>query len=215
MTDLKALIVDFGGVLTSPLTSSMTEFAATDDVDPDVLRGVLRDWLGASYGDDAAANPVHALERGEMEVPDFERELAKRLTTRDGSPVAPEGLITRMFSGFELQESMNDAVRKVKKAGFATALLSNSWGNEYPTELFGDMFDVAVISGAVGMRKPEAQIYELTASRLGLEPSVCAFIDDHPANVKAAADLGMVGIRHVTPQETIEELEALFGLDLR
>jgi HAD superfamily hydrolase (TIGR01509 family) len=77
------------------------------------------------------------------------------------------------------------------------------------------MFDVAVISGAVGMRKPEAQIYELTASRLGLEPSVCAFIDDHPANVKAAADLGMVGIRHVTPQETIEELEALFGLDLR
>jgi putative hydrolase of the HAD superfamily len=211
---LKALIVDFGGVLTSPLTSSMTEFAATDDIDPDVLRGVLRDWLGRGYSDDAAANPVHALERGEMEVPDFERELAKRLHTRDGSPVAPEGLMTRMFSGFELLDSMNDAVRKVKRAGFATALLSNSWGNEYPKNGWDDMFDVAVISGEVGMRKPERAIYELTAKQLGLDPSVCVFVDDHPANVAAAVEVGMVGIRHITPQQSIDELQVLFGLEL-
>jgi HAD superfamily hydrolase (TIGR01509 family) len=65
------------------------------------------------------------------------------------------------------------------------------------------------------MRKPEPAIYRLTAERLGLEPSVCAFVDDHPANVRAAVDVGMVGIRHVTPNETLEELEALFELPLR
>lgn len=214
MTELKALIVDFGGVLTSPLTNSMAEFAATDDIDPDQLRAVLRDWLGRGYSDDATANPVHALERGEMEVPDFERELAARLTTRDGSPVESMGLMSRMFSGFEMQDSMNDAVRKVKQAGFATALLSNSWGNEYPRDAWDDMFDVAVISGEEGIRKPDLAIYELTATRLGLDPSVCVFVDDHPANVAAAVQSGMVGIRHVTPQQTIDELEVLFELEL-
>jgi putative hydrolase of the HAD superfamily len=215
VTELKALIVDYGGVLTSPLINSMTALVEAEDVDAEQLRTVLREWLGRGYAEDASDNPVHALERGEMEVPDFERELARRLHTLDGSPVEPEGLLTRMFSGFALQESMNEAVRTIKRAGFATALLSNSWGSDYPREGWDELFDVAVISGEVGMRKPEPAIYRLTAERLGLEPSVCAFVDDHPANVRAAVDVGMVGIRHVTPNETLEELEALFELPLR
>ena len=50
---------------------------------------------------------------------------------------------------------------------------------------------------------------------LDLAPADCVFVDDLPPNVKGAAAVGMVGVRHVTPAETVAELEALFGVPLR
>jgi epoxide hydrolase-like predicted phosphatase len=215
VADLKALIFDFGGVLTSPLVNSMNSFVDGDGIDSDSFRDAMRDWLGTSYGTDATESPVHALERGEIDVPDFERELAKRLTTVDGRPIEAEGLLTRMFAGFGTEPQMEQALRHAKAAGLKTALLSNSWGNTYPREAWGELFDVIVISGEVGMRKPEARIYHLVAERLGLEPQECVFVDDLAPNIQGAAEVGMLGIHHVTPHETLDELEALLGVELR
>lgn len=215
MADLRALIVDWGGVLTSPLQDTMTSWCEADGLDYVEFRQVIKDWLGTSYGDDAAINPVHALERGEIEVPEFERELASRLRTRDGEPVEAEGLLTRMFVGFEPQPAIASAVRQAKAAGLSTALLSNSWGNEYPREGWEEMFDVVVISGEVNMRKPDEEIFRLTADRLGLEPAQCVFVDDLAPNIHGAVEVGMVGVHHVTPQQTIDELEVLFSVPLR
>jgi epoxide hydrolase-like predicted phosphatase len=215
VNDVRALVVDWGGVLTSPLQDTMTSWCETDGLDYGEFRQAMRDWLGSSYGDDAAINPIHALERGEIEVPEFERELAARLRTRDGQAVEATGLLTRMFSGFETAPDVATAVRRVKQAGRQTALLSNSWGNEYPREGWDEMFDVVVISGEVNLRKPEPEIYHLVISRLGLEPHQCVFVDDLTPNIEAANAVGMIGVRHVTPQQTLAELEKLFGLPLR
>jgi epoxide hydrolase-like predicted phosphatase len=215
MTDLRALVVDWGGVLTSSLQDTMTSWCEADGIDYVEFRAVMKDWLGSSYGDDAATNPVHALERGEIEVPDFERELAGRLRTLDGGPVESAGLLTRMFAGFAARAPIATAVRRAKAGGLATALLSNSWGNEYPREGWDEMFDVVVISGEVGMRKPDVEIFQLTAARLGLATAQCVFVDDLAANVRGAAAAGMVGVHHVTPQQTLDELEGLFALPLR
>jgi putative hydrolase of the HAD superfamily len=212
---LRGLIVDWGGVLTSPLEDTMSAWCDGDGLDYEDFRRVLRDWLGESFGDDAAVNPVHALERGEIEVPDFERELAARLRTVDGGSVEAAGLLTRMFAGFEAATPVATAVRRAKAAGLATALLSNSWGNEYPREGWDEMFDVVVISGEVNMRKPEPRIYQHTADRLGLAPAQCVFVDDLRPNIAAAVGVGMVGVHHITPGQTVDELEALFGLPLR
>lgn len=215
MADLKGVIFDYGGVLTSPLLGTMDSFVDGDGIDPESFRTAMRDWLGLSYGTDAEESPVHALERGEIDVPDFERQLAARLTTVDGGPVEADGLLTRMFSGFGAEPMMAEALRHAKQAGLSTALLSNSWGNEYPREGWDELFDVVVISGEVGMRKPEARIYELAADRLGLAPQQCVFVDDLAPNIQGAAEVGMLGIHHVTPQETLDELEALLGISLR
>jgi epoxide hydrolase-like predicted phosphatase len=209
------LVVDYGGVLTSPLLNSMDSFVETDGIDPESFRTAMRDWLGTSYGTDATDSPVHALERGEIEVPEFEKQLASRLTTIDGRPVEAEGLLTRMFSGFGWEPAMTKAIRHAKAAGLATGLLSNSWGNEYPREGWDELFDVVVISGEVGMRKPEARIFHLVAERLGLAPSECVFVDDLEPNIRGAAEVGMVGVHHVTPQQTLDELEALLAIPLR
>ncbi|MGN6472213.1 MAG: HAD family hydrolase [Mycobacteriales bacterium] len=215
MTPLKALIVDYGGVLTSPLLDTTDSWLDSDGIDPESFRDAMRDWLGLSYGTDAADSPVHALERGEVEVPDFERELASRLKTLDGRPVEADGLLTRMFSGFGHEPAMTEALRHAKAAGLATALLSNSWGLDYPRETWGELFDVVVISGEVGMRKPEPGIFHLAAQRLGLAPEACVFVDDLAPNIRGAEAVGMVGVHHVTPQQTIEELETLFAINLR
>lgn len=212
---LRALVVDYGGVLTSPLQDTMRSWCEDDEIDLAAFRRVMRDWLGASYGAEAAVNPMHALERGEMAIPDFERELAGRLRTHDGRPVEAEGLLARMFAGFRREQPMFDAVRRARGQGLRTALLSNSWGMDYPRDEWDEVFDAVVISGEVGLRKPEPAIYRMAADKLGVEPTECVFVDDIGSNVAGAVAVGMVGVHFVSPTQAIDELETLFGTSLR
>lgn len=161
-----------------------------------------------------AGSPVHRLERGELAVEEFDALLAGELGRR-GSPVDPLGLTRRMLGDLEeLDRSMVALVARARAAGLRTALLSNSWGNSYPDELTDGLFDVVVISGEVGMRKPEPRIYHHTVGRLGLAAGECVMVDDLPHNVRAAAAAGMVGVLHRSYDETRFELETLFGVPL-
>jgi len=211
---LKGLVVDWGGVLTGDMRTAVETWAAADGVPLDVYVGIVRDWMGEPYGAEARFNPVHALERGELTVPDFEVRLAEALTARSGRTFAAGGLLERMFESFEHAPDMSALVRRARTAGLRTGLLSNSWGNDYPRDGWDEMFDVVVISGEVGMRKPEPEIFAHTLRLLGLRPEECVFVDDLAHNVAAAAALGIVGVRHRSYAETLAELEALFGIPL-
>ncbi|MGH3343663.1 MAG: HAD family hydrolase [Carbonactinosporaceae bacterium] len=212
---LRVLIVDWGGVLTTLPQDSMVAWAEGHGIDYGQFRRVMREWLGQHAGAEAVQNPIFALERGEIEVPHFEEQLAARLHTLDGGPVPAEGLLARMFAHFEHAPDMSNVVRRARRAGLRTALLSNSWGNEYPRDGWDEMFDVVVISGEVGMRKPEPEIFWHTLSALGCRPEEAVFVDDLPHNVRGAAELGIVGVHHRSYDETVAELEALFGTPLR
>ena len=192
----------------------MQAWSELDDIEYSHFREAMADWFGDFAGFEARFNPVHALERGELAVPDFERRLAQRLTRRDGRPVDPEGLVRRMFSRFADAHDMVGLVRRAKRSGIATALLSNSWGDQYMREGWHDMFDEVVISGEVGMRKPEPRIFEYTLDQMSTAASQCVFVDDHEANIRAAAQLGIVGVWHRDYETTAAELEALFGRTL-
>jgi putative hydrolase of the HAD superfamily len=213
--ELKALVVDWGGVLTSGLGESIQAWAEQDGIDHEHFEQTMREWHGHAAAEQARFNPIAALERGEMEIPHFEAQLAARLRTRDGGPVPAAGLLNRMFEYFEHAPAMTNVVRRARKAGLRTALLSNSWGNDYPRDGWDEMFDVVVISGEVGMRKPEPAIYRYTVDQLGCAPGECVFVDDLPSNVRAAVEFGMVGVRHRSYEETVGELETLFGIRLR
>ncbi len=207
-------MLDWGGVLTADVRAAMGSWAAAERVPPERLRSAFRHWLGPAEADRELANPVHLLERGEMEAAEFERFLAAELVTDDGHPIEPAGLLRRMFAHFTQAPAMTALVWRARSSGLAKALLSNSWGNSYPAEVFEGMFDVIVISGEVGMRKPEARIYRHTCAELGLAPQECVFVDDLAHNVAAAVDVGMVGVHHTSYAATEAELSALFDRDL-
>lgn len=210
----RGLLIDWGGVLTSGLPDAMRAWAEADGIDYDAYYTAMTDWLETGLVE-AELNPIHALERGQIAVPDFERKLAAVLRRADGGPVPPEGLIERMFAHFEHQPQMSALVRRARTAGIRTALLSNSWGNRYPRDTWDGMFDAIVISGEIGMRKPEPEIYRYAAEAVGLVPNQCVFVDDMRRNVAAAQAVGMRGIHHIGYEDTRRELEGLFGLDLR
>jgi putative hydrolase of the HAD superfamily/hydrolase len=210
----RGLLVDWGGVLTSGLDTALRRWAELDGFDFDAYVKAVMAWLPVETAAEAEINPVHALERGQIAVPDFERKLATILVRPDGTQVPAEGLIERMFAHFEHVPAMNALVRRAKGHGIRTALLSNSWGNTYPRDTWDGMFDDIVISGEVGLRKPEPEIFRLAADRLNLRPAECVFVDDLAVNVDGARALGMTGILHTSYDETRRELESLFGVDL-
>jgi putative hydrolase of the HAD superfamily len=120
-----------------------------------------------------------------------------------------------MFAGTTYCDPMHAALQTVREAGLRTGLLSNSWGMaDYPRHLFPSMFDVVVISGEVGMRKPEERIFRHAVGLLGLTPEECLFIDDIDVNVTAAEDVGMTGVLHTDPDATIARLGEILGLPL-
>lgn len=207
---LSGLITDWGGVLTVGLHEAVDQWADDEGINPAEYVAVMREWFGRDYGIEAAYNPVHALEKGELEVPQFEVHLAEALSARAGREIPAEGLVTRMLSRFRHAPDMLALVRRAKEQGIRTALLSNSWGNTYPEDLFDGMFDVVVISGEVGMRKPDPEIFEYTLRELALSAGECVFIDDLLPNVRAASELGLVTIHHTGYETTAADLDVLF-----
>lgn len=203
-----ALIVDYGGVLTVPLRATIEPWLELDRIDPERFRALMQQW----FGPQAADNIGHDLETGRLAPEQFQRMFAEQLRRADGTTPAAEGLLERMFAGFINEPAMVEVLRTARKHGLQTALLSNSWGFDYPREGWVDLFDAVVISGEVGLRKPEPEIYRLAARRLGVRPGQCVFVDDLASNIRGAAAVGMIGILHRDVPTTISELEAVFDL---
>jgi putative hydrolase of the HAD superfamily len=205
--------MDWGGVLTPPILTTVQAWIAAEAIDWESYRSIMKTWISQAYNTDGGPNPVYALERGECTPAEFERQLAAHLLHVDGGAVAAEDLLRRMFAASVPEPAMYDIIRALRAAGFSTALLSNSWGgDEYPRADFPALFDAVVISAEVGMRKPEAGIFLFAADALGLDPRECAFVDDVAANVAAAAACGMTGVLHTDPAATAAALADLFGL---
>ena len=212
-TQLRGVITDWGGVLTSPILATVRAWIEVDDIDVNSYRAVMKSWIAQAYDADGDSNPIHALERGECSAAEFERILAARLDRIDGGSVAAEGLLQRMFAASVRVPAMYDLIRALRRAGLRTAMLSNSWGcDEYPRADFPGLFDAVVISGEVGMRKPEEGIFLYAARALGLAPAECVVIDDMEANVAAAAGCGMTGLLHTGAQRTAAALRGLLGV---
>lgn len=215
MATPRALVVDWGGVLTEPLDGAIRAWALLDGIDVEAYADVMRRWLGDHQGDLARDNPVAALERGEIEVPHFERELAARLSAASGREVVAAGLLQRMFDQMVHAPAMAALVLRARRAGLRTGLLSNSWGNEYPREGWDEMFDAIVISGEVGMRKPEPEIFTHMLDLLGVAAGETVFVDDLERNVEAARAVGLLGVHHIAYDRTAAELSELFGVPLQ
>jgi epoxide hydrolase-like predicted phosphatase len=199
---LKGLLVDFGGVLTTNVFQSFKQFCEAEGLPPDTIKRAFRE-------DPEALGLLRRLEKGELTHEEFEPLFAERLGIEQ-----TEGLVGRLFAGVGPEEDMLDAVRRARSAGVKTGLISNSWGEglAYDQATLDELFDAVVISGDVGLHKPQPEIFKLGAERIGVPPEDCVFVDDLRENCAGAEDVGMTAILHRGPESTLPELKRLLGV---
>jgi putative hydrolase of the HAD superfamily len=201
-----ALLLDYGGVLTTSVHGSFQAFCEREQLDLERFRQVL----GSALMD--AASPAARVETGELDPEGFDREMAALLSAGLGCDVSPDGLVSRLFKGVKTEQVMVDAVTRIRERGTTVVLVSNSWGGAtYDPMVIDSLFDSVIISGDVGVRKPDREIFEMAVQRAGTSADRCVFVDDLPLNCDGAKAIGMHAIHHVSPEPTIRALDELFG----
>ncbi|WP_437064434.1 HAD family hydrolase [Streptomyces sp. enrichment culture] len=207
MTDgaRSAVLVDFGGVITSSVLRAFTDFGASLGGDP----RLPLDLLGR---DEASRALLADHECGRIDAAAFERGFAERLRAH-GADVAAEGLTARMQAGLSIDQDMLGLLGDLRAAGRPVALVSNSFGTgTYDGVDLAAVADVIVISGEVGIRKPSRRIYALACERLGVDPGKAVMIDDLQQNLDGAARIGIGGVLHTSAADTRRQLAERFGI---
>lgn len=89
-------------------------------------------------------------------------------------------------------------------------VLSNMSCNQVP-ELLGPeltaCFDEILVSGELGVGKPDMRAYLAAAQRLGEFPGDCLLIDDSARNVTGAEEVGMTAVPYTDPAELVQKLK--------
>ncbi len=197
--------------MTTSIGRAWTKFCLDQGISSDRLKEVIKEAYGAS-GDEGM---IARLERGELDLDEFEAWMAAELSDGLDQPLEAAGIKDRLFAGVDTDERMVEAVRRAHDAGIKTGLISNSWGGTwYEPEELRDTFDAIVVSGQVRLRKPQPEIFLHAVKLLELEPADCVFVDDLEQNVEGARAVGMEGIVHRSADFTIPKLEDLLGVPL-
>lgn len=197
------LILDFGGVVTTDFYGALAAFSVREGLDSGAFARVLRE---TAEGREALA----AVECGQISQRDYEQVIGHLLGLDD------HGLLARALADLQPRPEVIDLVRRASAAGVRVAALSNSWGtgeyDPYDGYDLDGLFDAVVISDQVGLRKPSRAIYELTASKIGLPPDACLFVDDTQANLPPARELGMGTAFFTGADGEVAEIGRLVGL---
>jgi putative hydrolase of the HAD superfamily len=196
------LILDFGGVVTTDFYGALDAFSERAGLGPGGFTTALR----STDGHKALA----AVECGQMTQRAFEQAMGRLLGLDDN------GLLGKALADLRPRPEVTSLVQEARDAGVRVAVLSNSWGtgqyDPYDGYDLDQFYDAVVISDQVGLRKPSAEIYELTAAKIGLRPGDCLFVDDTPANLPPAAALGMGTLLFTGADGEIAEIARLAGI---
>ncbi|MBD0689405.1 HAD-IA family hydrolase [Streptomyces sp. CBMA123] len=205
MSNRTGLILDFGGVLTTPLLPAVLAFEQREGLPQGAC-------LAALYKDEEGVRITSDLERGAVSQTEWNNFAGKMLG------VSPEGLMGRIFGDLRPEPLIINAAAAARKAGIKVGILSNSVGLA-PWDLYDGydlerLYDVVVISEQHLLRKPDPELFEITLKLMDMPASECIFVDDTEAYVKASEQLGFAGVHNVDPKATVATLSDLLGVDL-
>ena len=204
----RAVLTDFGGVLTTSVFEAFETYSASVSEDPTLFGSLFRT-------EPAAGALLVEHECGRIDQAAFERGIAELLAPRGVLLPAP-GFVDAFQALLKPDEEMIAAMLALRAAGVPVAIVSNSLGDDaYRGYDLAALADTSVISGEVGVRKPSRAIYELACARLGVEPAQCVMIDDLEHNLLGAARLGITGLHHTDSQQTVATLDRWFGVSGR
>jgi putative hydrolase of the HAD superfamily len=203
---IRAVVSDFGGVLTVPLMHAFAQIQAD--------LGIAPEAFGAALATAAAAdgrNPLHAVEVGAISEAEFIATLERELAGALGRPVALHGFAQRYMGALAPNAPFIEHLRTLRERGLRLALCTNNvreweplWRAKLPVD---ELFEIVVDSGFAGVRKPDPAIYALVLDRLGLPAGACVFVDDLERNVDAARELGFATVHFRDTDQAIADLD--------
>jgi putative hydrolase of the HAD superfamily len=205
---IRAVVSDFGGVLTAPLMQGFARIQADTGVPPASFGAAL---ARATATD--GSNPLFELEVGAITEAEFLATIERELTTILQRPVTLHGFGERYMAALDPNEALFAHYRALHERGVRFAMLTNNvreweplWRTKLPVD---DIFETVVDSGFVGLRKPDRAIYAIVLERLGLPAEECVFVDDLAVNIEAARTLGFAVVHFRDTEQAIAELDAL------
>jgi putative hydrolase of the HAD superfamily len=212
---IRAVLFDFGGVITSSPFEAFRRFEAERGLPEGVIRRI-----NATNPDD---NAWAKLERSEVDVDGFCRLFGEEARAAGCELDGRE--VLALLSG-DLRPQMVAAVSTIARH-YRTACLTNNVRHGHGPGMSADperaaaiaavmgLFDAVVESSKVGVRKPQPEFYRMACRMLDVAPEEAVFLDDLGVNLKPAAAMGIRTIKVVDPDAALAELEGLLGLALR
>jgi putative hydrolase of the HAD superfamily len=190
---IDAVVFDFGGVFIGSPFDGLRRLGEARGIDHEQMLAIVF----GSYDLDTD-HPWHRAERGELDIMSVRDEI-RVLGEEQGLDLDLFDMLAALSGDGGVNEEMVALVRRVRDKGLRTALLTNNiaegrefWQGLLPID---ELFDVAVDSSAVGMRKPDPRIYEHTLAEIGgVAPDRAVFLDDFAGNITAAEAIGMIGV---------------------
>jgi putative hydrolase of the HAD superfamily len=210
MAEIRGVICDFGGVLTTPLMDAFLTFQDEIGVSIEAFGEAMR-----ALADEDGDIPLYKLERGEISEAEFSDQIADGLEPILGHRPQIHRFSEVMFAGLQPNRPMIELMEELKASGRRMAMLTNNvkeweprWRPMLPVD---EIFETVVDSGFVGHRKPEPAIYEMTLEEIGLPAENCLFVDDLEPNIDAARTLGINAVHFRDNEQAIAEIRAAVG----
>ena len=189
----KALVLDFGGVVTRTMfeTHDITERALG------LAPGTIT-WRGPF---DTATDPLwRSMQAREITERDYWMTRTREVGQLLGEDWTDMKTFVQRARGADaelvLRPEARDAILKVKQAGLKLAILSNELDLFYGVEFrkrfpLIELFDAIVDATYTKILKPDPRAYEQVLAELGLDRRNCVFVDDQKKNIEGAEAVGL------------------------
>ncbi|QRI66597.1 HAD-IA family hydrolase (plasmid) [Shinella sp. PSBB067] len=212
----KALILDFGGVVTRTLfeTHDITERALG------LPAGTLT-WRGPF---DPSSDPLWvSMQAREITERDYWMTRTRQVGALIGEDWTDMKTFVQRARGADgelvLRPQARDAVLKAKAAGLRLAILSNELDLFYGAAFrkrfpLIDLFDVIVDATYTGILKPDPRAYEQVLAELGLDRADCVFVDDQKKNIEGAQAVNLPHVHFdvTRPAESYAQALKMLGI---
>ena len=211
---LKAVLWDFGGVLTTSPFDAFSRFEQENDFPENFIRGI--------NAVNPQSNAWAQFESSKIDAKAFNTAFEQESAA--AGHAIPGSAVLALLSG-ALRPGMVRALDKCADKYLVACLTNNVRTGKGPgmagsahkaaaiREVMGK-FDLVLESSKEGIRKPNPAFYQLACTRLGIEPEQAVFLDDLGINLKPAKAMGMQTIKVLNERQALFELAEITGLDL-
>ena len=199
----KAIIWDFGGVITSSPFDAFNEFEEVNGLPKDIIRTI--------NSENPDMNAWAQFESNSITIDQFDDLFLKEAKAK-GFDIKGRDII-KLLKG-SIRKNMVSFLKELKsdfKLGCITNNVkpSSEENTDNETKEAMSIFDHVIESSIVGIRKPNPEIYMMSCDALNVSPDQCIYLDDLGINLKPARELGMTTIKVIQPEDAIQEVRNL------